>query len=541
MRYARVMAKLAVCIGLGLLASSAYAQGGGGQGAPGQQPPPPPLKVMPLSGGAYWTSGGAGGNTGFIVGTNGVIVIDAKMTPDSAKEMLAEIGKVTTRPVTHVILTHSDPDHVNGLSAFPKGLTIIAQENCKKEMQDAIASPPPGPFGAASAALRDYLPTQSISKSQDMTIDGVRLRLIYFAPAHTSGDLLVYLPQQKILYTGDILTMQFPLPLVHREKHGTAQGMLTNLKGIANMDVATYVPGHGDLQTKAGVQKRLADSQARFNQVKMEFAQGKTLLDARKAAGDPPPAFPGMQSFTEVVYRDLSAAQPFDPRDLSGVWFIHGGPGFVSLSRAPSPPMTQWAQAKYDAAKPGLGPRGKPLGNDPTMTCDPMGLVRSLIWGVYPIQIVQTPKQIVMLFDWFYNQRSIWLDGRSLLSDPDLQVNGYSVGHWEGNTLVVESNGFDDKEWLDADGHPNSADMKLEERYTRLDHDTFELKMTLTDPMAYTKPWVADVRTGELVTHGLDPLTEMREDLCVPSEEEKYKNVVREPAGNPNAPSGKTN
>ena len=541
MRYTRLMAKLAVCVGLALLASSAYAQGGG-QGGPGRQPPPPsPLKVMPLSGGAYWTSGGAGANTGFIVGKNGVIVIDAKMTPDSAKEMLAEIGKVTTKPITHVILTHSDPDHVNGLAAFPKGLTIIAQDNCKKEVQDAIASPPPGPFGAASAALRDYLPTQTVSKTQEMTIDGVRLRLIYFAPAHTSGDLLVYLPQQKILYTGDILTMQFPLPLVHRDKHGTAQGMLTNLKGISTMDVTTYVPGHGDLQTKSGVQKRLAESQARFDQVKMAFAAGKTLLDIRKAANDPPAAFPGMQSFTEVVYRDLSAAQPFDPHDLSGVWFIHGGPGFVSLSRAPSPPMTQWAQAKYDAAKPGLGPRGKPLGNDPTMTCDPMGLVRSLIWGVYPIQIVQTPKQIVMLFDWFYNQRSIWLDGRSLLPDPDLQVNGYSVGHWEGNTLVVESNGFDDKEWLDADGHPNSADMKLEERYTRVDHDTFELKMTLTDPMAYTKPWVADVRTGQLVTPGLDPLTTMREDLCVPSEEEKYKDVVREPAGNPNAHSGGTN
>jgi glyoxylase-like metal-dependent hydrolase (beta-lactamase superfamily II) len=541
MRHTRLATKLAACAGLSLLALSAHAQQGGGQGGPGQQAPPA-LRVTPLSGGAYWTTGGAGANTGFVVGTNGVIVIDAKMTPDSAKEMLADIAKVTPKPVTHVILTHSDPDHVNGLAGFPKGLTIIAQENCKKEMEDAVnALPAPGPQGAAAAALRDYLPTQTVGKTQDMTIDGVRLRLLYFGPAHTSGDLIVYLPQQKILYTGDILTMQFPLPLVHREKHGTAQGMLANLKGIAAMDVTTYVPGHGDLQTKAGVQKRLAGTQTRFDQVKMEFAQGKTLPDVRKAAGDPPPAFPGMQSFTEVVYRDLSAAQPFDAHDLSGVWYIHGGPGFVSLTRALSPQMTQWAQAKYDAARPGLGPRGKPLGNDPTMTCDPMGLVRSLIWGVYPVQIVQTPKQVIMLFDWFYNQRSIWLDGRSLLSDPDPGVNGYSVGHWQGNTLVVESNGFDDKEWLDADGHPNSTDMKLEERYRRLDHDSFELKMTLTDPTAYTKPWVADVRTGELVTPGLDPLTTMREDLCVPSEEEKYRDVVREPAANPNAQSNGTN
>jgi hypothetical protein len=166
------------------------------------------------------------------------------------------------------------------------------------------------------------------------------------------------------------------------------------------------------------------------------------------------------------------------------------------------------------------------------MICDPMGLVRSLIWGVYPTQIVQTPKEVIMLFDWFYNQRSIWLDGRSLPGDDaEPQINGYSVGHWEGNTLVVESNGFDDKEWMDADGHPNSSDMKLEERYTRLDHDTLELKMTVTDPTAYSTPWVADARTGTLVTPGLDQFTTMREDVCVPSEEEKYKEQVREPAG----------
>src|SRR5690242_20897219 len=79
-----------------------------------------PLKVTPLNGGVYWISGGAGANTGFIVGTNGVVVIDAKMTADSAKAMLQEVAKVTPKPVTHVILTHSDADHVNGLAGFPK-------------------------------------------------------------------------------------------------------------------------------------------------------------------------------------------------------------------------------------------------------------------------------------------------------------------------------------------------------------------------------------------------------------------------------------
>ena len=90
------------------------------------QQQPPPLMVKQLKDNVYWTQGGAGGNTGIIIGQNGVVVIDAKTTPDSAKEMLAEIAKLTPKPVTHVILTHSDGDHVNGLAAFPQGITVIA-------------------------------------------------------------------------------------------------------------------------------------------------------------------------------------------------------------------------------------------------------------------------------------------------------------------------------------------------------------------------------------------------------------------------------
>jgi len=104
-----------------------------------------PLSVHPIKDGVYWTEGGAGGNTGFVVGKDGVIVFDAKMTPESAREMLAAIAKITPLRVTHVALSHSDADHVNGLSAFPKGVTIIAQENCRKEMEASKGTPKPAP------------------------------------------------------------------------------------------------------------------------------------------------------------------------------------------------------------------------------------------------------------------------------------------------------------------------------------------------------------------------------------------------------------
>ena len=155
----------------------------------GAQQQAPPLSVKPLNGGVYWTQGGAGGNTGIIVGKDGVIVVDAKTTPASAKDMLAEIAKITPKPVTTVILTHSDADHVNGLAAFPAGLTIISQENCKKEMEASVNSRNPAP--------QDRLPTKTVANKENVTINGVKLTLLHYAPAHTSGDLMVFICRNK--------------------------------------------------------------------------------------------------------------------------------------------------------------------------------------------------------------------------------------------------------------------------------------------------------------------------------------------------------
>lgn len=91
---------------------------------------------------------------------------------------------------------------------------------------------------------------------------------------------------------------------------------------------------------------------------------------------------------------------PFDPHDLSGVWWVHQRTNFT-LSTDP-PPMTTWAIERYNAAKPGLSRRGQPLGNDPILMCDPMGYPRILFWNNYPDEILQTPNRIVMFFDWFY-------------------------------------------------------------------------------------------------------------------------------------------
>ena len=260
------------------------------------QQAPPPLIVEKLSDTVYWTQGGAGGNTGIIVGTDGVIVVDAKTTASSAKEVLAKIAAITSKPVTAVILTHSDDDHVNGLAGFPTGLTIISQENCKKEMEQSQKSPTPAPS--------DYMQTKTIGDHESLTINGVRLQLLHWAPAHTSGDLVIYLPDQKIVFTGDIINTRNTFPRIHMEKSGTSEGWFATVQGVLKLNADTFVPGHGVLQTKVDLQKRLTDAQGRREEIKKMVGQGKSLDQIDQALGPSNPSGATYPSFTEVVFTE---------------------------------------------------------------------------------------------------------------------------------------------------------------------------------------------------------------------------------------------
>lgn len=220
------------------------------------------------------------------------------------------------------------------------------------------------------------------------------------------------------------------------------------------------------------------------------------------------------------------AAAPAPAHDLTGIWmFKERMGGVVHGTFGPQvPPMTPWAQARFDSAKSGYGDNAAPGGNDPITTCDPNGLTRVLIQPT-PIEIIQIPGRVVMNFEWSHIWRYIWTDGRELPKDSDPSWYGYSVGKWAGDTFVVETIGFNDKPWVDFFGHPRSEDMRLTERYQRVDRDTLELVMTIDDPKAYTKPWVSNKKTYKLA-----PKEELRESICAPSEEEAFGKRMREPA-----------
>jgi hypothetical protein len=165
--------------------------------------------------------------------------------------------------------------------------------------------------------------------------------------------------------------------------------------------------------------------------------------------------------------------------------------------------------------------------NDPLDSCDPAGFPRDLLFELRPFQVVQTARQALMLYQYQQTWRMIWTDGRELPKDPDPKWYGYSVGKWEDDfTFVVETVGTDERTWLDNAGDPHSSEMRVEERYHRIDHDNLELTVKIDDPKIYTGPWLA---RDKLRLTLMPADTDLMEMICAPTEAEEYKKTMANP------------
>ncbi|MGH9690641.1 MAG: hypothetical protein ACRD4C_06070 [Candidatus Acidiferrales bacterium] len=217
------------------------------------------------------------------------------------------------------------------------------------------------------------------------------------------------------------------------------------------------------------------------------------------------------QSEQPGATKNQSAQTP----DLSGVWGQRRPPAsagqyWVYEFSTDEPPMTPWGEEQYKAAKPSFGPHSFSIAetNDPVYHgCFPPGVPRIYLHP-FPMQIIQTGGEVVMLFEYDQMRRQIYIDGRAHDSGVGPTWMGDSIGHWEGDTLVVDSTNFNDKTWLDRIGHPHSDQLHLVERIRRPDHDTLVDDITIEDPKAYTKPWTAHLY------YDLKPTWKLMEQFC---------------------------
>jgi hypothetical protein len=186
--------------------------------------------------------------------------------------------------------------------------------------------------------------------------------------------------------------------------------------------------------------------------------------------------------------------------DLSGVWMQ----GTLGDSLGQDVPQLQPWAAERAKANLAAGPDG-----DPEEKCFPAGVPRIYLHR-YPFEILQVSGRMIMFFEYDHFVRQIWIDGRDHPKAEELDPTwmGHSIGRWEGETLVVDTVGFNDRTWLDNTGIPHSEGLHLVERFSRVDPETLQIDFTAEDPKAFTRPW-----TGRKVFR-LRPGWEISEQIC---------------------------
>ena len=219
---------------------------------------------------------------------------------------------------------------------------------------------------------------------------------------------------------------------------------------------------------------------------------------------------------------DLSAPTPRLPDskpDLSGVWESELG-YFTNLAKDLKPDevvMLPWAKTLQAERE------GKDHQDDPMARCMPPGVPRISMTAnsmPHPFKIVQARGLVLLLYETSANStfRQVYMDGRPLPKDPQPTWLGYSIGRWDGDTLVVDSTGFNGRSWVDtAKGHPQTESAHVTERFTRRDIGHLEIDITIDDPGAYAKPWRAKVPVHLL------PDTDLIETFCENEKDQAHK------------------
>jgi hypothetical protein len=249
------------------------------------------------------------------------------------------------------------------------------------------------------------------------------------------------------------------------------------------------------------------------------FGQGPSSVPAPEGWGQCPRC-QNNKDRAEAKEKYKVEGHPFDPHDLSGVWGFGGAPATFRNA----PPLTDWGKQQHaktigdkNAAGEYLHTKDTSEGAGSQIVCDPRGWPR-LHHINYGFEFIVLPDRIFQFFEQTHTWRTIWTDGRKLPADPpEPRWMGWNVGHWEDDTFVVESNGYEDRSWISPSqpdgGWTHSDEMKVVERWRRLDYGTIEAQITVTDPKTFTQPWAMPVAKIPLV-----PGAELGEYFCAPSD-----------------------
>jgi cyclase len=263
----------------------------------GQQQNETAITVEKISDNLYQLIGGRGANGGMYIGENEVLIIDSKMDKESVEGIFTAVQGFTDKPVKYLINTHSDGDHVNGNEFFPENVLIIAHENCRNEFFH------PGRDGSPSRWLNErlqkFVPKFTFNDKMLLHLGNKTIELHYFGIGHTTGDIVVYFPEEKTAFIGDQVFFGRP-QLIHSYKGGNSfEHVKTVEKMLENLDASFFCSGHADIKTRTDIELHLHEMKKFQQKIISLVESGKNSDEVQREFN------PDEKNLVETVYNEI--------------------------------------------------------------------------------------------------------------------------------------------------------------------------------------------------------------------------------------------
>ncbi|MDB4582888.1 MBL fold metallo-hydrolase [Draconibacterium sp.] len=233
-----------------------------------------PISLDKISDNLYQILGGSGASGGMYIGENEVLIIDSKMDKASVEGIYSAAKGITDKPITLLVNTHSDGDHINGNQFFPESVTIIAHENCRKEFLLPERNGSPSKW--LSNEMQPFVPEITFNDKMNIHLGNQTVELHYFGVGHTTGDIVVYFPEEKTAFIGDQVFWGRP-QLIHSYKGGNSFEHVKTAERILSLDAEKFCSGHSEIKSRDDVEQHLVEIVAFQEKVKSLLNQGKTL------------------------------------------------------------------------------------------------------------------------------------------------------------------------------------------------------------------------------------------------------------------------
>jgi len=270
-----------------LFVSNLFGQGRGAQ----------PVQFKKISDRLFEIAGGRGAEGGAYIGDNGVLIIDAKSDKQSVDQVIKGVRQITDKPIKYLVSTHSDGDHISGNRYFPATATFIAHENCRKEYFNPRRDGTPSEWDRTE--LAPFVPSITFSDKMDIYLGSKKVELRYFGVGHTTGDIVVYFPEEKTAFIGDQIFLTRP-QLIHSYKGGNSiEHVKTLTKMLQTIDAEKFCSGHSETADRQGIRKHI-------DQMKKRQEKVKTLIDEKKSLEEIKGEFKENEAgLIEAIYNDI--------------------------------------------------------------------------------------------------------------------------------------------------------------------------------------------------------------------------------------------